>query len=196
MSTPAVACGFGWVVGAPGYRGGVDIDARLPDDLPVVERHAIRVVLLDVGGRVLLFHTHDPTYPELGRWWELPGGGMDPGETPTDTAVRELREETGFEVAPAQVGVPSWRRDATFRYRGTRHLQHEQVLTVRLDADRPVVDGTQRVGFEDEDYFGYRWWTVEAIQASSDQFYPGQLPTLLAPFLAGEQVEEPFELWS
>jgi 8-oxo-dGTP pyrophosphatase MutT (NUDIX family) len=36
---------------------------------------------------VLLFHTHDPTYPELGEWWELPGGGI---------AVRELREETGI----------------------------------------------------------------------------------------------------
>lgn len=30
--------------------------------------------------------------------WTLPGGGMDPGEQPAETAVREAFEETGFRV--------------------------------------------------------------------------------------------------
>lgn len=32
------------------------------------------------------------------RLWELPGGGMAPGETPEETVVREVREETGVQV--------------------------------------------------------------------------------------------------
>lgn len=30
--------------------------------------------------------------------WELPGGKIDPGEQPTDTVIREMREELGYEV--------------------------------------------------------------------------------------------------
>ncbi len=28
--------------------------------------------------------------------WEVPGGGMEPGESPADTAQREMREEAGY----------------------------------------------------------------------------------------------------
>ncbi|MGC5285068.1 NUDIX hydrolase [Micromonospora sp. DT231] len=168
----------------------------VPDDLPILERRAVRVVVVDHTERVLLFHTHDPDHPRLGRWWELPGGGMDPGETYRDTAVRELREETGIVVAADQLGAPTWRRRASFLHRQVRHVQDEVVVSVRLTGPGPDVDEAHRLDYEREDYFDFRWWPLPEVVASPDRFYPGQLPRLITPFLAGEEIDEPFELWS
>ncbi|WP_185735013.1 NUDIX hydrolase [Micromonospora globispora] len=169
---------------------------ELPGDLPVIERRAVRVVLLDAEERVLLFHTRDPDHPRLGTWWELPGGGLDPGETYLEAAVRELREETGFVVDAGQLGAASWRRRASFIHRQLRHVQDEVITLVRLDVAGPDIDAAERLDYEVEDYFGFRWWPVPEIVSSGERFYPGRLPELLTPFLAGEEIDEPFELWS
>ena len=173
-----------------------DQPVSLPNDLPILERSAVRVVVLDAADTILLFHTHDPDHPDLGAWWELPGGGIDPGETYLDTAIRELREETGIVAQRSQVGPPTWRRRASFRHRRSRHLQDEVLVTVRLSVPGPDVDERQRLDYEREDYFGFRWWPQAEIISSNERFYPGQLPALLEAFLRGEQIDEPFELWS
>lgn len=53
---------------------------------------SVTAVVRDEAGRVLLIHKVDNDL------WALPGGGHDIGETIADTAVREVREETGLEV--------------------------------------------------------------------------------------------------
>lgn len=169
---------------------------ELPDDLPLTERHAVRVVVRDSGGRILLLRTRDVTEPELGEWWELPGGGIDAGESYLDAALRELREETGILARPDQVGRPIWRRTATFRYRQARRLQHEVVVEVALEGAGAAIDETGRLDYEKEDYTDFHWWSAAEIQAHPGRFYPGRLPALLSAFLAGEEIDEPFEFWS
>lgn len=53
---------------------------------------SVTVVVRDDQGRVLLIHKVDNDL------WALPGGGHDPGERITDTAVRETKEETGIDI--------------------------------------------------------------------------------------------------
>jgi 8-oxo-dGTP diphosphatase len=51
-------------------------------------------VLVDDAGRILLALWNEGAVPA----WTLPGGGVEPGETPEEAAVREVREETGYDV--------------------------------------------------------------------------------------------------
>ena len=55
-------------------------------------RPNVGVVLFNGEGRVWLGRRAETPGP---RNWQFPQGGIDPGESPRDAALRELREETG-----------------------------------------------------------------------------------------------------
>ena len=63
-------------------------------------RPGVYAVILHPAG-VLLTHQQDPE-PE----WQLPGGGIDPGEAPLPALHREVYEETGWTIAqPRRLGM-------------------------------------------------------------------------------------------
>jgi 8-oxo-dGTP pyrophosphatase MutT (NUDIX family) len=181
--------------GQPGGTGREPGTAAEPGLSYNLERSCVRVVLQDRGGRILLFRARLASRSPQD-WWELPGGGIELGESYQQTAVRELAEETGLAVRPDQVGPPRWRRTSTWTGRGIRRLQHEVVVPVRLDADRPAISDGGRTPDEREEYIEARWWEVADLLASSERFYPGLLPELLPAFLAGAELTEPFERWN
>jgi len=57
---------------------------------PLAVRAVCGVVALDSHGRLLLVRRADDAS------WGLPGGGVEPGESWSEAAVRECREETGW----------------------------------------------------------------------------------------------------
>ncbi|MEV5572159.1 NUDIX hydrolase [Spirillospora sp. NPDC052269] len=71
------------------------MDLVLTDGLPADGRVVTTafVLVMDASGGTLLTRVERP-----GRGWEVPGGHVEPGEDPVDTAVRELAEETGLAV--------------------------------------------------------------------------------------------------
>ncbi len=54
---------------------------------------SVTAIVTDEPGRILMVHKTDNDL------WALPGGGMDLGESIADAVVREVKEETGIDVA-------------------------------------------------------------------------------------------------
>ncbi|AOZ68162.1 NUDIX hydrolase [Rhodobacter xanthinilyticus] len=80
------------------------------------------------GGEVLVTHQARPV-PE----YQLPGGGIDPGEHPIAALHREVYEETGWRIAPPQ-RIGAYRR---FTYMPEYDIWAEKLCTIYVA--RPVL---------------------------------------------------------
>jgi signal peptidase I len=138
-------------------------------------RPTVRVVTLDPTDRVLLFRVQD-TDGSGQTWWETPGGGIDPGEEPIATGVRELREELGH----ADVPVVSLNRvvERSTSAAATSFVKVEHLLAARLPDDRVLTDGWTDA--ERRDILDWRWWSVAELATTAERTIPDGLPDLVA----------------
>ncbi|MFV2051178.1 NUDIX hydrolase [Aliiroseovarius sp. YM-037] len=117
-------------------------------------RHDIRYArrpgayaLLPLGTRLLVTLQDEPQ-PEI----QLPGGGIDPGESPVTALHREVMEETGWRIAaPRHFGT--FRR---FVYMPEYDLWAEKLCQIYIA--RPV----RRLGPPTENGHSAHWIPVEA----------------------------------
>jgi 8-oxo-dGTP pyrophosphatase MutT (NUDIX family) len=141
-----------------------------------IPRRAARVLLIDGTGRVLMFRGFDPAEPGR-RYWFTVGGGLDPGETAAEGAVRELREETGLELGPDEIGRPVWHEVTNFPYDGRWYRQEQDFFLVRVRSLDVRVDGFDHE--ERRSIDGYRWWSVDDLVTTDEAIYPRGLSDLL-----------------
>jgi 8-oxo-dGTP pyrophosphatase MutT (NUDIX family) len=146
------------------------------------QRTSARVVLLDETGAVLLLCGSDPAITNglAPRWWFTVGGQVRQGERLAEAAARELAEETGLRVAPADMVGPIWRRDEVFEFNGSLIDSEEFYLVYRTRRFEPSIAG--RTELERRYVHGARWCDANDIAelvAAGEQVYPLQLGELL-----------------
>ena len=156
-------------------------------------RLSAKAFVVDGAGRLLLLDCADPDRPGV-RWWELPGGGVEPGEGEVDALVREVLEETGLAVEPSAVGPLQWTQDSTFLFRSVRRWSRCHGRVVRL-GDPSAAAATVLTDDEQGSILGARWWTAAELADTDARFFPRHVPALLLRLLDGERVDEPFDTW-
>lgn len=110
------------------------------------ERRAARIILFNPRGDIAMLHAVNYGYHKL------PGGGIEPGESWQDAAVREALEETGFHVRlrEMEIGkIVEWRGRAETWRRGTPKLKQISTCGVADTLDAASADLTDeevRVG--------------------------------------------------
>jgi putative (di)nucleoside polyphosphate hydrolase len=152
--------------------------ARRPREVPY--RPCVGVMLLNREGRVFLGRRRSEAGPEHvaeGYAWQMPQGGIDPGEDPARAALRELYEETNVRSVEFLAEAPEWYaydlptfiagRAWKGRYRG----QNQKWFALRFTGSDAEIDILRPGGGAHRPEFtAWRWERMS------------ELPRLIIPF--------------
>lgn len=145
-------------------------------------RPCVGVTLIDASGRIFAGQRLDTSAPA----WQMPQGGIDPGEKPRAAALRELHEETG--IRPGQVEflarAPGW---ITYdlppdlqgkiwggRYRGQKQCWYLFRFTGRDDQ----ID----IATDKPEFSAWRWITADEMLAAIVPFKRQTYAQVVAAF--------------
>jgi putative (di)nucleoside polyphosphate hydrolase len=143
----------------------------LPDGEPGLYRPAVGIMLFNRESKIFVGRRID--MPAGLAAWQMPQGGIDPGETPRQAAIRELKEEVGSDKAeilaesrawlhydlPTEIAGHMWGG----RYRG----QRQKWFAMRFTGEDGDIDPAAT---EHPEFDAWEWTT------------PGRLPDLIVPF--------------
>ncbi|MGP3964896.1 NUDIX hydrolase [Nonomuraea sp. 3N208] len=156
-------------------------------------RPTARVVLADPSDRVLLFRFTPPDPWPKEPAWHLPGGGIEPGETPAQAAAREALEETGHVLSPADLGNPVAVNEGPWSNLGRHFYTVHTYFFARVPA--PTVAPTALEDYEQEEWLlGNRWWSVTELAETTERIFPPGLAGILPGLLAGVHTTSPATL--
>lgn len=82
------------------------------------------------------------------KWWDLPGGRMEFGETAEETLTREVREELGVEIKPIKL-IDTWNYMQEENYQITGVIYHSMIISGDINIS--------------EEHDGYEWIKIKDI---------------------------------
>lgn len=118
-------------------------------------RVAAGALFFDEQGRVLLVKPHYKNH------WDIPGGYVEPGESPRSACIREVREELGLTINPGPMLVVDW---------APAPNEGDKILFI-FDAGMLGTDDEQRITLPDGELTEWRFVAVDDL----DPYGPARL---------------------
>jgi 8-oxo-dGTP pyrophosphatase MutT (NUDIX family) len=160
-------------------------------------RFTARIILLDPSDRILLINYRaqkdvDASRPGLREFWFTPGGGIEPGESAEEAALREMEEEVGLTNLPiiAEVG----RREALNDLFERAAICRERYFLIRAPSDH--FDTARLAETDQDEVLEVRWWGLDAFAASGHVLIPTSVIDLTRAILSGAMPSTPVDLAS
>ena len=158
--------------------------------IPGGHRPTARVLLHYRREIFLLLRTHFDPEVQLPPRWLIPGGGIDQGETPRATAVRELLEETGLVLSEDQLGEIVYQErgewlwgDGVNSHTYEDHVFEFDISRLDLSPESLVLDKSSWTQDEHRDVLEIRWWSAPELIATSEPVSPKGLASWLRSWL-------------
>ncbi len=146
-----------------------------------IHRVAARVLPVSADGTVLLLQCQDPARPGDLHWASI-GGAVDPGETLAEAAVREMLEETGIVVEPAELVGPVSEGVHPFSWDGVDYVSRSTFFAIPLDPGVEVsFDGLEEA--EVGNVLRAAWWEPAALRADGTAASP-DMPDVMTAAIA------------
>jgi ADP-ribose pyrophosphatase YjhB (NUDIX family) len=157
----------------------------------LLDRPSARVIVIDGSGSVLLFRIEDPHDPKP-PLWITPGGGVRPEEGLPEAVARELAEETGVAVDPAELGEPVAVCRGEWVFRGQRLYSVDSFFAWRSERFKPSTAGWEPL--EHEVHAAWRWWSSDELDATDEAILPARLSEVVRLITRGALGRFPMEL--
>jgi putative (di)nucleoside polyphosphate hydrolase len=145
------------------------------EDLPF--RPCVGVMVLNRDGRAFIGRRIDgPEHVDLTHAWQMPQGGIDPGEEPWTAALRELHEETNIRSVERIAEIAEWLRYDIPReivgqaWKGKYRGQTQKWFAVRFTGADGEIDVQHPGGAHQAEFSAWRWEPMQNI------------PDLVVPF--------------
>ncbi|MFO1032553.1 MAG: RNA pyrophosphohydrolase [Hyphomicrobiales bacterium] len=135
-------------------------------------RPCVGVMLINREGLVWVGRRFEKQNDDgVGKWWQMPQGGIDEGEDAAAAALRELEEETGVTSAHVIAEAPGW-----FTYDLPEHLigkswngkyrgQKQRWFALRFDGDDSeikIIPAASDKGHKQE-FDLWKWATMDEV---------------------------------
>jgi putative (di)nucleoside polyphosphate hydrolase len=145
------------------------------EDLPY--RPCVGVMVLNRDGRAFIGRRIEgPEHIDPTHSWQMPQGGIDPGEEPWPAALRELHEETNIRSVERLAEIDEWLRYDIPReivgqaWKGKYRGQKQKWFALRFTGTESEIDLANPAGSHEPEFSTWRWEPMQNV------------PDLVVPF--------------